>query len=62
MQWGLTLQTLNQPNGIDLIYRALNGEITFESLTHDGIRERWLPYDGIFDKNMHDPEGAKSQN
>ena len=59
MSRGLTLKILNQPNWIDLISKALNNEITFESLTHDGVRERWLAYDGILDKHMHDPEGAK---
>jgi len=44
---GLTLKRLNHPNWIDLISRALNDEVTFESLTHDGVRERWLAYNGI---------------
>ena len=56
---GLTFKRLNHPNWIDLISRALDGEITFESLTHVGTRERWLAYDGIEDKHMHDADGAK---
>jgi len=44
---GLTLKRLNHPNWIDLIARALDDEITFESLTHEGTRETWLAYDGI---------------
>jgi len=42
-----------------MIPRALNDEITFESVTHDGKRERWLAYNGIEDKHMHDVDGAK---
>jgi len=56
---GLTLKRLNHPNWIDLIARALDNEITFESLTHEGTRERWLAYNGIEDDHMHDKEGAK---
>ena len=57
---GITFKRLNNPNWIDMVPRALNDEITFESITHEGtFRERWLAYDGIEDRHRHDKEGAK---